>query len=369
MAGVAVILLIVGAVGGYFGGTLTIEQPPPETITITKTPAVNTVTQTQVQTQTQTQVQTISKADTVKLVLDWIPQGAHVPYYVALDKGFFGDEGISATVQRGFGSTWVNKQVDIGDATFGYGDLATLMLQKEGEGISVTAVGLVFHKSPLVIVALKDSGITKPTDLEGKNVGVPLGGTTGVLLPAFAKLVDLNLDNVQLTNLAPYLLESALTSRKVDAILRFSVAVPGTEITASKADLELTVIPWSDYGFEMYTSSIVTADSTLANNPDLVKRFVKAVFRGIQYAIENPEESAEIFTTYIPQSSKELVLMEFQEMIKLMDPAISAGKTGTEIGIFDPELVELTKDLLVQYAGLETNRPIGEFYTNQFVQE
>src|SRR5262245_49151433 len=85
---------------------------------------------------------------------------------------------------------------------------------------------------------------------------------------------------------------------------------PGLEAGAKDAKAELRTLLLADHGLELYGNGIVATEETLASNPDLVKRFVRAGLRGWKFALANPEKAAEDQIKYVPTLKAEVSVQE-----------------------------------------------------------
>ena len=106
----------------------------------------------------------------VTLQLQWFAQSQFAGYYAALDKGYYKSAGLDVKIVRGQGSTDAVKQVASGAAQMGFADTSAVIFAKANDGIPVKLVSVIYAKPPHAIYVLKESGITKPKDLEGRKL-------------------------------------------------------------------------------------------------------------------------------------------------------------------------------------------------------
>src|SRR5689334_10042861 len=109
-------------------------------------------------------------ADKITFVTDFGYNGRHSYYFVALDKGYYAKQNLDVDIVRGQGSADAVKQVAAGTAQIGFADTAAVILGRGNDQIPVKLVAIVYAKPPHAIYVLKESGISKPKDLEGKKV-------------------------------------------------------------------------------------------------------------------------------------------------------------------------------------------------------
>jgi len=110
----------------------------------------------------------------IKVQLDWILGGKHVPFFVARDRGHFRGKGLEVRLLEGRGSLQPAQFVDTKQADYGYGDLITAIavMAKGGKNRAI-GTGMVFQGGGYIF--LEESGIKAPKDLEGKNFGTTPG--------------------------------------------------------------------------------------------------------------------------------------------------------------------------------------------------
>ena len=89
--------------------------------------------------------------DKVTLNLNWFYVGDHSPYFVALEKGWYKEEGLEPTILTGKGSGDVVKRVDVGSADIGIVDTGVLIVAR-AQGAKVKMVSMLFDKSPVLHV-------------------------------------------------------------------------------------------------------------------------------------------------------------------------------------------------------------------------
>ncbi len=101
--------------------------------------------------------------------LDFLPYGSHAPFYLALEKGWFKENGVEPTIEDGTGTTTTVQLVGAGKYDIGYAGFVSAMVARE-KGVPVKAIAGVLRKSDLGVVVDEKSTIHKPKDLEGKKI-------------------------------------------------------------------------------------------------------------------------------------------------------------------------------------------------------
>jgi NitT/TauT family transport system substrate-binding protein len=238
----------------------------------------------------------VSAADAVTFVTDFGFNGRHAYYYVALDKGYYKDAGMDVTIVRGQGSTDAVKQVASGTAQFGFADTSAVIFAKANDGIPIKLVSVIYAKPPHAIYVLKDSGISKPKDLEGRKLADTAFSAMPKMFGAYAKAAGIDASQVTWVVAGSDALPGMLSLGRVDGIGQYTVGEPLLKKAAAPKDI--VALTYADAGLDYYGSGIVTMDSTLQSNPDLVKRFIGATLRGLKHAVTNPQEAGDIMHKY-----------------------------------------------------------------------
>src|SRR6185436_3721242 len=151
----------------------------------------------------------------VVFALNWFAVGDHAAYWVALDRGYYRAKGLDVELQNSKGSGDSIAKVDTGRADVGLAD-AVVVIPRIAQGARIKVVGAVFDNTPLNIWTRKDTGITKPKDLEGKTLAAPPGDAQRQLFPAFARINGIDEKKVTWVNIEPAAKFVALSEKRAD---------------------------------------------------------------------------------------------------------------------------------------------------------
>ncbi|MEW6550082.1 MAG: ABC transporter substrate-binding protein [Spirochaetota bacterium] len=302
-----------------------------------------------------------ASAQTTKIdfQLNWKISGDHAPYYVAMEKGWFKEEGLDVNVMIGQGSGFTVQMVDAGKAQIGISD-APVPIEGRAKGAKIKLVGIIFDKHPNCMFFWKDSGITKPQDLKGKTVAVPASDGHKVMWPAFAKLIGLDANDVKFVNIEPTAKPAALGTRKADVVFELFTGKPFME-KAVPAD-KLGAIIWADYGFNAYAHSYIANEEFMKKNPEALRKFLKVAYRSWQYTLANIPEAIDILAKYHPINKDDFVdnLTAVREFFKT-DRYKNFG-----IGYIDPSRMQDTVNT-VKEKGIDIKTDAKDFYDASFL--
>ena len=133
----------------------------------------------------------------VHFILDFMPDGFHAPFYVALDKGFFTEEGLTVKISRGYGSGDTVLKLAAGQYDIGLAAIGSLITARANENAAVKGIMLYLTRDMLTIWVRDEGKITSPKDLEGKTLSTTPGNGHFVMFPAFAKGVGFDASKVK----------------------------------------------------------------------------------------------------------------------------------------------------------------------------
>jgi NitT/TauT family transport system substrate-binding protein len=298
-------------------------------------------------------------ADNVTFVTDFGFNGRHAYYYVALDKGYYKAAGLDVKIVRGQGSTDAVKQVASGTAQFGFADTSAVIFAKANDGIPVKLVSVIYAKPPHAIYVLKESGITKPKDLEGRKLADTAFSAMPKMFGAYAKAAGIDASKVTWVVAGSDALPGMLSLGRVDGIGQYTVGEPLLKKAAAPKDL--VQLAYSDVGLDYYGSGIVTMESTLQSNPDMVKRFVAATLHGLKDAMANPQEAGEIMHKYHREVDEGVARDETVKVGQL------ANVSGAPLGSIDSTRLQRTIDVVAGAYSLKNAVEPGDIYAGGFV--
>jgi len=340
LVGVVVAFLLGIGVGyAVFYATVT-----PKTVTVT-----TTLTATAVPTET------AKPTERVHLIfgLDWAIYGRHAPYFVAVEKGFFEEEGLIVEVVRGYGSADTISRVASGAVDIGFADFGSLIRAKAANpDLDVKMVAVIYGKAPYTIFTLKSHGISTPKDLEGKTIGGPPGDANRVMFPAFAKLAGIDASKVNWVNIEATAKTQMLLSHQVDAIPEYFMHKAVLEREAAKMGDEVVYFLYADYGLTVYSNGIIVKDGMLKEKPEIVKRFLRALVKAFEYTFEHPDEAVDILLKREPKLDREVARAEI-DIVKELVMTPEAQEHG--IGYMTREKVE--DSIKIVFEAFELGQP------------
>ena len=299
----------------------------------------------------------------IRFVLQWIPTGHHTGFYTARERGYYKEAGFDITIDRGYGSADSAKKTAAGLGDFGYADFPTIM-RGRAKGVKIKALSSILDRGVNAIHVLKGKGIKTPRDLVGRTIGAPAWSALRATFPALARANNFDASKVKWVNMPPAALVSALISEKVDSVAAFATIAHIIKARAKEAGKEAVTIFHSDYGLDLYSTTLIATDQRIQDNADQVRRFVVATMKGMAWAIENPEKGVDYVIKNYPTLSAQ---KERKVWRIIVDHMLTPYQRTHGLGQISREKAQRTLDIVFEAHKITKKMPVEEFYTNQFL--
>ena len=319
---------------------------------------------TEKQEQAQAQVQETESADTsaeledVTVILDYVANTNHTGMYVALEKGYYEEEGLNVSIiEPTQGATATLIAVGKGDFGISYQEDVTIALTSD-EPLPIKAIAAIIQHNTSGFAVYADKDIHSPKDFEGKTYAGWGGPGEEAVLNAvmtqdggdFSKL------NMVISDGSGF---EALKD-KAD-IMWFFEAWDNVKCELNDFPIEYMPVRDLDQRLDYYTPVIIANTDTLTDNPQMVRGFLAATAKGYEYAIAHPEESAEILHTYAPDYSLEMLTMSQKYL---------SGKYSEDAsrwGEMQKAVWDNYTDFMVEYGVIDQAIEADDCYTNEFL--
>ena len=305
-------------------------------------------------------------ADSITVQLDYTYiRGNYAPFYVARDMGMFKDESIDVTeIRVGRGSADTSQRIGKGTSEFGFADLPTALVVRS-QGAPIKAIFATSVVSPLAIVSLNEKAhLKKPKDLEGQSVAVTPALSTYYFFHAFAAANGVDLSKVTEVSAAPPY-EPLVLSGRVTALPGYTDAeIPILAAHAGGYD-KLDILLGEDYGYKTFGTGLITSDKVLAEQPDLVARFVRAYQKALKYTIDNPAGAVDVLMVVDAKLDRAILLAQLRADIDHTFTNATTERCG--LGYMDPARWESTLNVLSTQKIINNAPRLDDVYTNKFI--
>ena len=230
---------------------------------------------------------------TVRLPMGYIPDPQYAPFYVALEKGYFADEGFEIEFDYSFETDGV-ALVGAEELPFAVVSGDQVILAR-AQGVPVVYVMEWFQRFPVAVISKVSAGIERPQDLAGRQVGLP--GFFGASYVGYAGLLEaagLSQDDVSADDIGFTQVEALLTDQ-AEAVVGYANNEP---LQLAALGEEINVIYVADE-VDMVANGLITNEAMIEQDPEMVQRFVRATLRGLADTLADPAGAFEISKKYV----------------------------------------------------------------------
>lgn len=232
----------------------------------------------------------------VSLRLNWVIAGNHAPFYLAQQKGYWRDCGLDVNMTAGKGSSDTATLVANGSQNFGVSDAVSVVAGRS-HGLKVKSIGVLYQTNPSAIVSKKSAGISTLEDVTGKKWGAVPGASPYLLLKALFQQNQVS--GVKEASVpAPGIAQ--LKTGQVDFITFFANEAANVD---PEPDKNLNVLPFKDFGQDIYGLTLISSESYIRQHPDQVSCLKEGVSKGFAEARKDPDAALEALKKGAPETA------------------------------------------------------------------
>jgi NitT/TauT family transport system substrate-binding protein len=294
--------------------------------------------------------------------MGFIPNVQFAPFYVAVEKGYFADEGIELEFDYGW-ETDLLKLVGSDELQFAIASGDQVILARS-QGLPVVYVMNWYRRFPVCVVSLPETGIRDPSALAGKRVGTP--ATYGASYIGWRALVDaVGLDeaDVELISIG-YTQVAALSEGQVDAAICYAMNEP---VQMEAAGQPVDVIYVADYA-NLVSNGLITNERSVQDRSELVQGMVRAALRGLAFTLENPDEAFDISLEFVSEAASDAETEAVSRAILAKSVEFwSAGPD--ELGRSEASQWTAAQEVMMQMGLVDSAEDANSMFTNEFVEE
>lgn len=286
----------------------------------------------------------------------------YAPQYVAIEKGYFKEEGIDLNLVTGFGADKVMAAVLSGDAEIGFmGSESSIYAYQQGANDKVVNFAQLTQRAGNFLVSREKMPEFQWEDLKGKDI---LGGRKGGMPEMVFEYIlkkhgmdpdtDMNIDrSIDFGSTA-----AAFSGGQGEFSVEFEPSATalekeGTGYVVASCGVESGYVPYTAYSAK---------ESYMKENPEVIQGFTNALQKGMDYVnTHTPEEIA----SKIQPQFKENDLDTITTIVK----RYQEQETWKENLIFEQESFELLEDILDSAGELEERVPYEELVDTGFAKE
>jgi NitT/TauT family transport system substrate-binding protein len=297
---------------------------------------------------------TASPLTPIRLPVGYIPNVQFAPLYVAMEQGFFREQGLDVTLDYSTELDSVSL-VGAGELPFAIASGEQVLLGRD-KGLPLVYTLAWYQDYPVGVVSLKDASITTPADLKGKRIGIPmLSGASYIGLNALLTSAGLTEKDVSLDVIGFTQLES-LVSKRDEAVVVYAANEP---VQLEAKGYATNLLRTSDFN-NLVGNGLVTNEDLIRKNPELVRKMATAILQGILFTVDNPDQAYSISRKYVENLGEndpvqKTVLAKSIDMWKSAKPGYSNSAAW-----------ENMQKVLLGMGLLEKPLDLSSAYTNDF---
>ncbi len=295
----------------------------------------------------------------IRLPMGFVPNVQFAPFYVAVERGYYADEGIQIQFDYSFETDGV-RLVGAGELPFSLVSGEQVLLAR-AQGLPVVYVMAWWNDYPIAVAAPRQGDIERPQDLVGRQVGIP--GTFGASYVGFRALlhaVGVTEEQLTLESIGFNQVE-VLVAEQVEAVVVYANNEP-LQLEARGVPVELFRV--ADY-VQLASNGLLTNEQTLLDRPELVRGMVRASLRGLQDTLENPDQAFEVCKRYV-EGLSELSDADQQLQRQVLAASIDFWRSE-QPGRSDPAAWENMQSILLEMGLLSEPQDLSAAFTNEYL--
>lgn len=282
-------------------------------------------------------------SQSLTMQLDWRLNAQFAGLCVAQARGEYRRRGLHVNLQAATPDMDVIQTVVSQPQTIGCAE-ESLILDAQARGVGVVAIAAMLQASPLGLMSLSQSPISKLEQLSGKRIGVHSDGLKALQL--VLQKHRFPPDQIDITEIPYSNKHQRLLSGELDAVQCYDLDEPLD--FAHRLGQPPTVLTFKDYGFDAYSQVIFAPRKLLTANPQTIHRFLTATFAGWRWAIRYPSKTAQLLVQDYVEPDYRDIEYQTQSLLRITDYIQSARHP---IGVIDPDRWQRSAQQLAQ-AGL-----------------
>jgi NitT/TauT family transport system substrate-binding protein len=292
----------------------------------------------------------------IKVPMGYIANIQYAPFYVAIEKGYFKQEGIEIEFDYSFETDGV-ALVGAGKLPFAVASGEQVLLAR-AKSLPVVYTFAWYQQYPVSVISAPEMNIKTPADLRGKTIGLPgLFGATYIGLDALLFSAGLSPADVTLQPIGFNQVQAFSAGKN-----KIVVGYTGNEPLQLQAQgFKLTELRVADY-VQLTANGIISSEKTIKEDPNLVRSMSRALAHGIKDVIANPDEAYQISTKYVDN----LADMDKKVQMQILTTSIGFWKTE-KIGYSNPQAWDNMNNLLVKMKLIPSPLDLTKAFTNDFV--
>jgi NitT/TauT family transport system substrate-binding protein len=294
----------------------------------------------------------------IRFATQWVWQSDHAIWTIAEQRGYFTDEKLSVSVDRGYGSADNMTKIAAGALDVGIVDVNLLSkFNHDNPNNRLVCFMVIFDAAPSAIMFLKSSGIKKPKDVEGKRVAITDADATTLLFPIIAEKNGIDRSKIEFKSVNSALRDTMVLQGSADASLGYvTTAVVNWEATGTPKD-QIGYFQYNQLGLDLYSLGLVCREDFVKAHPDAIKGFVRAAIKAtrdmladLNMAVASVKKRDPLIT-----DSVEIIRLKLTRDISLLTPNVKKnGISAVDRARFEETTGQIARVMGVPPVKMET---------------
>jgi NitT/TauT family transport system substrate-binding protein len=304
--------------------------------------------------------------DRIKFSLEFRIYGGNAPMFLGAESGIFRNLGLDVAIDGSSGSAESVTRVATGTHDFGLADASTVAeFAARNPGVAPKLIMIVFDRFPAVVLSLKKKPINSLQDLVGAKLGTGTNDAGVKILPALLARNRIDPSSISRVTVDVKLRETLLIKGDVDAVIAFDYTAVFNLLEAGLKLDDINLLYYSQLGFDFPGNSLIVSPTTIASNPDLVRRVAVAVARSWIAGARDRDAAIEAVTKRdrLLRAANERARMDWMiDRLILTEPVRAHG-----IGFVDADRMQKGLAVLSEGFGLASALTLDQVYDGRFL--
>jgi NitT/TauT family transport system substrate-binding protein len=293
--------------------------------------------------------------------LDFVPWGAHAPFHLAAQKGWFKEAGLDVDMQDGNGSVTTIQLIGANNFDVGHASLAPMIIARS-KGLSIRAIANFVRKNDIGLMVSRGSGIKSPKDLVGKQLIFTAGSFESPFIDSFLAAGGVNRSQLELLNVDASSKAGAYMAGRSDGVI---TQVPWLLVMAAERRPSEAIL-FADYGLNFPSFGLIAHEDTIKKKPAALKRFASVIAGAWTYIYAGgQQEAANAMVAQRPQAK--INADNIRQQVDALRPFFETpGTKALPVGVMSPEDWAAALKTMAA-AGLIQGGDAAQFYTNDLL--
>ncbi|HEY7678265.1 MAG TPA: ABC transporter substrate-binding protein [Candidatus Methylomirabilis sp.] len=302
----------------------------------------------------------------VPVELGWTTDGRAAFLYLGIETGTYAAEGLDVRVHRGRGAVAMATDVSQGRFLFGINTDLSAILPLRQKGSDIKGIMVMNARSPHGFQALAEKNIRTPKDFEGHSVGLQPGSLGEKFFAMLVAANGVDVAKVRIVPLSGDVYVPAFLEGRIDLINGlYDALYQSVRLRVEKRGKAITSVWAKDWGLDTLGNMIITREQTLREQPDMVRRFLRASKRALDATRADQAAALNAILKHNQELERDITQAQLQAFLELaVDPDAGPGR----IGCADGKKLQRSVDIFRQALGIGTPVPADQAFTNEFME-